>query len=107
MTAIAAELLAKPHNVLEFSPQGDCTRHRESEPDKVHAPIHRVKPQMDAHVFFYRLWLDRVVILARVLQTKTRLEAERIEMSIPRLPTHTEYLLRAQMVSELPFLLAA
>jgi hypothetical protein len=94
--------LAAPHWLIS-----EGLRTRIGEPEKPHEVIHRVKAPHDAHVYFYRLWLDRVAILARVLQTKTRLEAERIAMTIARPPAHPEYLLRAKMASELPFLLAA
>jgi len=103
----ASETLEKPHDVLEFSPLGGRARHRVNEPDPAPPVHHRTKPQNDAYILFCRLWLDRVGILARVLQTKIRLEAERLNLSIPRLPAHPEYLLRAQTASELPFLLAA
>jgi hypothetical protein len=106
-TAITAEALAMPHHVLEFGLNGGFARHRVNEPDHVPIVHHREKQQSDAHVVFYRLWLDRIEILARVLKTKTRIEAERLALSIPRLPAHPEYLLRAKMASELPFLLAA
>jgi len=103
----AAIALAMPHNIYEYLIGGGCARHRVNEPDHVPIVHHREKQQSDAHVVFYRLWLDRVRILARVLQTKTRLEAERIAMTIARPPAHPEYLLKAKMALELPFLLAA
>ena len=87
-SAIAAEPLTRPHNVFEYLIGGGFLRHRVNEPDPAPLVHHRTKPQRIAHVIFYRLWLDRVRILARMMKTKTRLEAERIEMSIPRLPAH-------------------
>jgi hypothetical protein len=104
----SSEALSGAHWLHDYSLAGVCTKTRTNAPETAPAVVqHRVKKQMDAHVDFYRLWLDRVAILARVLQTKTRLEAERIAMTIARPPAHSEYLLRAKMASELPFRLAA